>query len=113
MVRIMVCLSDIFTVGAPGPAVAIVPIGARYGAPTIARGGQWIAFFVKFDRFIGRVVIGAELALFAPHAIGATRETIKQGFLMAYWRVAVKTIDCRMRVKLWVGIVLHGLPLML
>ncbi len=68
---------NILAIRAPWPAVGRVPLIARCGAATVARGGQWIAFFVKFNRRVGRVVIRAELARVAPHTIGTGRKTIK------------------------------------
>ena len=104
--------SNILTIGAARPPVGRVPQVARHGAPTITRRGQWIAFFVKFDRRVGRVIVRAELARVAPHAIGTARETIKQGFFVADRRVTVKTINGRVCVEFRENIVLHVDPLM-
>ena len=103
---------NILTVGAARPAVGRVPLFAWRGAPTCARRGQWIPFFVEFDRRVARVVIRAKLARVAPHAICATRKAIKQWFFMANWRVAVKTINGGVCVEFWKYIVLHVNPLM-
>lgn len=61
---------NILALWAARPAVATVPLIARCGAPTIARRGQWIAFNVKFNRRVRCVVISAQFAIVAPHAIG-------------------------------------------
>ena len=103
---------DILTVWAARPAVAVIPQVARYGAPTITRRGQWIAFCVEFNRRVGRVIVRAKLARVTPHAISATRETIKQGFFVADRRVTVKTIDGRVCVEFRENIILHVDPLM-
>ena len=57
---------NVLTIRAARPAIGGVPLVARYGAATITRRGQWIPFFVEFNRRVGRVVIGPQLARVAP-----------------------------------------------
>ncbi len=101
---------DILALWAARPPVAVIPQRARRGASTIARRGQWIPFRVKFNRRVRRVIVRAELARVAPHAIGTTWKTILYRLFVADRRVAVETIDGRVCVEFRKNI-LHVDPL--
>ena len=107
MVFCMVSPLNILTFRAARPPIGCIPLILRYCAATIACRCQWIPFCIKPNRYIGGVIVGAELAGLTPQAICTSRKTIKQGFFMPYCCITVKTMHSLMRGIFRINSILH------